>query len=382
MNKPYLFRTYTNAHKSYDVQLERNPSPAHDIPIWQVARATCAAPAYFKPAAIDGQEYLDGGFGTNNPCAETFYEVKNMNNDYEKCVYLVLSVGTGKTMQLTRFQGRGIRRYLNYAEFARRYATDCEQVDKQMRYERGPPPGKSNNYRLNVEEGLERMKLDDWRASGPVKRKIVSIIVKSRTRPSKAVSQQIETSVGNEAQPQNGQVSSDIRSVQNGNHSPENARNDSGMEGPTELNSAPVITENGVGGAGPMSVAPSQRRSSPMDLTAIPRWLQPRNKTLEDIRKYTMAYLEEAEVEEWLEQCAETLVENRRDRAKSDPERWEKTCFGIRYECIVNGCPKADQKHLKREDMRKHLSRQHENIFGPEDEERERILDRCKNTDH
>lgn len=75
VNKPYLFRSYANTHQNVYVDHDRNPSPAHDIPIWQVARATCAAPAYFKPAMIDGQEYLDGGFGTNNPCAEIFYEV-------------------------------------------------------------------------------------------------------------------------------------------------------------------------------------------------------------------------------------------------------------------------------------------------------------------
>lgn len=99
MENPYLFRSYTNLHKSKDSEerkLNRNPNTAHDIPIWQVARATSAAPTYLESPSIDGFEYVDGGFGANNPCAETYEEVRRMNNNSKRCVSTNLSIGTGK----------------------------------------------------------------------------------------------------------------------------------------------------------------------------------------------------------------------------------------------------------------------------------------------
>lgn len=307
-----------------------------------------------------------------------------MNNNYERCLYLILSIGTGKNMQFTRFQGRGISRCLNDAKFARNYAMDCDQAHQQMLREEVRSTFKFNHYRLNVEPGLELMKLDEWRARGPLKMKLGSIIGKSRARPSKAVPQQIQASVGKEVQPQNGQLSSDIRSVQNGNQLSENFQNESDKEGPTEPNSAPLITENGVGAAGPMSGASSQRHSTPIDSTAIPRWLQPKNRTLEDIRKHTMAYLEKDEVKKWPRQCAGRLVKSRRNRVKSSRERWERTCFSIRYECNVNRCRQADRKYTERKNLEQHLSHEHGEVLGPDDAERRNRLnsrlDACKIT--
>ena len=114
------------------------------------------------------------------------------------------------------------------------------------------------------------------------------------------------------------------------------------MGGATEPNSATVIAENEVGAGGVMSGASMQSRSSPIDSTAISRWLQPKNRTFENIRKDTIAYLEQSEVKQWLEQCPKILVESRRNQAKSNLERWKRTCFSIRYECTVNGGPQAD----------------------------------------
>lgn len=88
MEKTYLFRPYNNLHKSKDSEerkLDRNPNTAHDISIWQVARATSAAPTYLESPSIDGFEYVDGGFGANNPCAETYEEVRRTKNNSKRC---------------------------------------------------------------------------------------------------------------------------------------------------------------------------------------------------------------------------------------------------------------------------------------------------------
>lgn len=168
MGSPYLFRTYDNLHKSEDAELQiwdRNPAQAHDIPIWQVARATAAAPTYFKPIVIDGLEYLDGGMGANNPCLEAYDEVKKMNNNAKRCVRCILSVGTGKNKEISRFKGDGIQRYVNYMNFARKWASDSEGIHEKIDKTRSDLD-KSNAFeycRLNVDEGLGRMKLDEWR---------------------------------------------------------------------------------------------------------------------------------------------------------------------------------------------------------------------------
>ena len=373
VNKPYLFRTYANLHRSDDLearQFDRNPGQAHDIPIWQVARATSAAPTYFKPVVIDGLEYIDGGFGANNPCAEIYDEVKRMNNHYEKCVHFILSIGTGKNKKLNRFQGHGIGRYWNYLNFARKWATDSEKTHDQMLRDKRNSAFQFHYCRLNVEEGLGLMKLDEWRARGPIKRKLGSIIGKHRSKPSEAVVQQTQASEGKEVQPQNGK------------YPVGNASSQSESEGAAEPNPVAVITEKEVRAGGRMDGTSSERCSDSINLASIPRLLQPKKRTLENIRKHTMAYLEGEQVKLWLEECAEKLVEGRRERAKSHPNRWERTCFSIRYQCNTYGCPRAEKKYPQRKDMERHLKDKHKDTLGPHHEGLETKLDSCKIVGH
>ncbi len=52
------------------------------------------------------------------------------------------------------------------------------------------------------------------------------------------------------------------------------------------------------------------------------------NKTLETIAEHTLAYISTDEVQQWISQCAEILVEARRSRARFDLRRWENQCHG------------------------------------------------------
>ena len=54
----------------------------------------------------------------------------------------------------------------------------------------------------------------------------------------------------------------------------------------------------------------------------------PRNKTLDTIAEHTLAYIASDEVQKWISQCAEILVEARRSRARFDALKWEKRCYG------------------------------------------------------
>lgn len=65
-------------------------------PIWQAARATSAAPAFFPPARVDipppAGWYMDGGVRANNPSWEAMVEAKK-HWKTKKC--FIVSIGTG-----------------------------------------------------------------------------------------------------------------------------------------------------------------------------------------------------------------------------------------------------------------------------------------------
>ncbi len=72
---------------------------SYDYPMWQVARATSAAPAYFEPArvtAVTGETYalIDGGTFANNPAMCALVEA--MSYFHADREILVVSLGTGK----------------------------------------------------------------------------------------------------------------------------------------------------------------------------------------------------------------------------------------------------------------------------------------------
>lgn len=106
---PYAFRTYYFAPKPGKKLSHRgtmkNHGAAPNLPIWQVARATSAAPGYFRPIKInkgngsdprDHIRFKDGGFGTNNPTKEAYYDIVDKHGGRSK-IGLVISIGTGIT---------------------------------------------------------------------------------------------------------------------------------------------------------------------------------------------------------------------------------------------------------------------------------------------
>jgi hypothetical protein len=72
--------------------------------IWEVARATSAASAFFDPIKIGGETFRDGGSGANNPIFQVWDEAVDIFKrtdpdwkleDHLKCI---VSVGTGKAL--------------------------------------------------------------------------------------------------------------------------------------------------------------------------------------------------------------------------------------------------------------------------------------------
>ena len=338
METPYLFRTYKHLRKGANPTerlLDRNPGLAHDVPIYQVALATSAAPTYFKPAIINNLEYLDGGFGANNPCMEIYDEVRKMNNNSESCIHIIVSIGTGKNNELARFGGEGVSRYWNYLNFAKKWASESETTHVSMMKKLKHSTTKFNYFRLNVEEGLGPMKLDEWKARGAMRVRLGRWVGRMCIAKSSA-----EGEDSSRPGHVNGLMTTDDEKIQ----------------------------------AADLKGSSSDER--------IPKWFRPKNKTLEEISRCTENYLSSPEVQELIKECARILVENRRCRARKDPQRWEKTCFGAWYQCNVERCPRAEKEYDTRDALRNHLIDKHKDhctIRTPNGrDELNKRLDICK----
>ncbi|KAM0794634.1 acyl transferase/acyl hydrolase/lysophospholipase [Usnea florida] len=105
---PYLFRTYKPPNNARDDVYEKLRSdPKHhpsSIPLHKVARATAAAPAYFRPVRIlpahrgvpqPAMRFKDGGFGCNNPSEEAYHDVVEVHGGLSKNIGPFVSIGTG-----------------------------------------------------------------------------------------------------------------------------------------------------------------------------------------------------------------------------------------------------------------------------------------------
>lgn len=84
-------------------QTTRNFGEPSALPIWEVARATSAAPNYFRPITIkrgNGRKdvtFKDGGFGSNNPSETAYKDVIRKHDGKGKNMGPFISIGTGIT---------------------------------------------------------------------------------------------------------------------------------------------------------------------------------------------------------------------------------------------------------------------------------------------
>lgn len=377
MERPYLFRTYKNLHQSDEVKeqwRDRNPGPAHDIPIWQVARATSAAPGYFKPSEIDNLKYVDGGFGANNPSSEIFEEVLIMNNQTQTCIRVFVSIGTGKNKGVARLpvlregsrrarlydmvnvvRDSGLFRFIKLANVAAKWASQSEETHEDVAKE--SRRAKVQYFRLNVEDGIGPMKLDEWRVRGPIRRGVGSSIGGLRRAFSAKPKEQ--------TQRQNGNAVTGEKTASS-----------------TINEAAQSQGQNGEAAAVERATSKPPSTATQTHHSAIPKWFRPKNKTLDSLRKYTSEYLRRPDVQALIEEIADILVEQRRARAFSDRDRWEKACFGAWYQCNVPGCHRGEKEYHDRHSLEKHLLHKHGDMFTQQDQveldKLEKALDDCK----
>ena len=150
--------------------------------IWQVGRATSAAPTFFTPIEIDDVLYGDGGTGWNNPTREAIAEARNIWPN--RPIGIVISIGTGleealqlneKSTQLSKLADVLLRNtspkssfQLAVAEYAVRCLTSCEMVHREIAEHPKRDILDGNYFRLNVPQGMGTIGLAEWDKLGNI----------------------------------------------------------------------------------------------------------------------------------------------------------------------------------------------------------------------
>ncbi|KAI4131527.1 MAG: hypothetical protein LQ338_001161 [Usnochroma carphineum] len=103
---PYLFRTYyqpsPNTMLRKGTQIECHGLPSK-LRLWQIIRATLAAPRYYPPIRLkqstgdgtDGLTFKSGGFTSDNPSKEAYYDVVQKHGASFGAVGVFISIGAG-----------------------------------------------------------------------------------------------------------------------------------------------------------------------------------------------------------------------------------------------------------------------------------------------
>ncbi|KAI9652836.1 MAG: hypothetical protein M1831_006361 [Alyxoria varia] len=177
IDEAHLLRTYDHHYVNVPNWIHMYNEGADKLRIWQVTRATSAAPFYFQPLeAVINEEawtFKDGGIRENNPAGAAWSEFISLYGEY-KDPALLLSVGTGRPDETqdgfaTAWPGPfGNNSWMRKA--AEKFAvlknvmikyTDGEDKHKEMKY---TARGEHTWYkRLNVSSGLEDLPLDSWK---------------------------------------------------------------------------------------------------------------------------------------------------------------------------------------------------------------------------
>ena len=158
---PTLFRTYDVAkNKEYNCT------------IWEAARATSAAPTFFKRIKIgppnSAVEYVDAALGFNNPIKEVIAEAARVFVESSQ-VSCMVSIGTGQRGIVGYDKPDAFQKWLptRLVDVLKKIATDCDKTAQEMeqRFKNFP----HIYYRLNVDRGLELISLDEWKRLGDVR---------------------------------------------------------------------------------------------------------------------------------------------------------------------------------------------------------------------
>ena len=150
MNIPILFRSY-ECHETHP-----------ECKIWEAARATSAAPTFFKRIEIGrAQPFIDGGMGRNNPSWVVLDEANSLFG--ARPIGCLVSIGTGQVEAVSTVRRPGFFQQVvptDVVNALRAIATDCEDTHEHMLRLFAQLP--RTYFRLNVEQGMQGVKLSEW----------------------------------------------------------------------------------------------------------------------------------------------------------------------------------------------------------------------------
>ena len=161
MAHPRLFRSYI---------VRENAST--NCKIWEAARATTAAPTFFKRMTIgdDGgaqEDFLDGGLRFNNPAQLVLNEAFTIFGGARKLGCLI-SIGTGHPGTIGLSQPDKFQNILptEMVGVLRRIATDCERIAHELagRFRQSP----NRYFRYSVSHGVGNISLEEWKKMNEV----------------------------------------------------------------------------------------------------------------------------------------------------------------------------------------------------------------------
>ena len=148
-NIPVLFRTYLSCETHSNCK------------IWEAARATSAAPTFFKRIEIGREQpFIDGGLGCNNPSQLVLNEAKALFGTRQ--IGCLVSIGTGQ-VEVIGIKKPGLFQQIiptDVIDALRAITTDCEATNEEMlgRFANLP----NTYFRLNVDQGMQGIELSNW----------------------------------------------------------------------------------------------------------------------------------------------------------------------------------------------------------------------------
>jgi len=171
MSFPALFRSWVPCSNQ-----------TYNCSIVQAARATTAAPTFFKAIEFGyptAQQYLDGGLRCNNPVASVVDEARSLYPDRD--ISCVLSLGTGTTRVIGLEHPDAFQNMLptNLIGVLRGIATDCDEQSEAMAKQLNQRDKPNSYFRLNVNEGLRNVSLAEWSRMNEVETHTVQYLRKN-----------------------------------------------------------------------------------------------------------------------------------------------------------------------------------------------------------
>lgn len=137
--------------------------------IVEAARATSAATSFFEPITIEGLAYIDGAFGANNPSLEAWNEARNLWRPREKHVddaiscFISIGCGSGDLSVM------GDSFWDIISKSMKNVATETDKTTRAF-HEMFPHMFLSKRcFRFNVQQGLQKVGLEEWKKMGEIK---------------------------------------------------------------------------------------------------------------------------------------------------------------------------------------------------------------------